>query len=60
MVLVKFINDTIVWPPESELFGFYKTGQTSSIETLEQSELYRKVVLLKLYYCNEIIFKKII
>lgn len=44
MVLVKFINDTIVWPPESELFGFYKTGQTSSIETLEQSELYRKVL----------------
>ncbi|KAK1126130.1 hypothetical protein K0M31_004771 [Melipona bicolor] len=42
MVLVKFINDTIVWPSESELFGFYKTGQTSLIETLEQSELYRK------------------
>ncbi|XP_060816697.1 palmitoyl-protein thioesterase 1-like isoform X3 [Bombus pascuorum] len=42
MVLVKFTNDTIVKPTETELFGFYKPGQGSLIQTLEQSDLYRK------------------
>lgn len=43
MVLVKFTNDTIVKPTETEMFGFYKPGQGSLIQTLEQSDLYREV-----------------
>ncbi|XP_076624517.1 palmitoyl-protein thioesterase 1 [Colletes latitarsis] len=42
MVLVKFTNDTIVWPKESEWFGFYTPGQATKIQTLEESDLYRK------------------
>ncbi|XP_068965810.1 palmitoyl-protein thioesterase 1 [Bombus flavifrons] len=42
MVLVKFTNDTIVKPTETEMFGFYKPGQGSLIQTLEQSDLYRE------------------
>ncbi|XP_071876548.1 palmitoyl-protein thioesterase 1 [Bombus fervidus] len=42
MVLVKFTNDTIVKPIETEMFGFYKPGQGSLIQTLEQSDLYRE------------------
>lgn len=43
MVLVKFSNDTIVSPPESEWFGFYKPGQTEKIQSLEETDLYRQV-----------------
>ncbi|XP_003399319.1 palmitoyl-protein thioesterase 1 [Bombus terrestris] len=42
MVLVKFTNDTIVNPTETEMFGFYKPGQGSLIQTLEQTDLYRE------------------
>ncbi|XP_043788149.1 palmitoyl-protein thioesterase 1 [Apis laboriosa] len=42
MVLVKFDNDTIVRPAETELFGFYKSGQERLIQTLEQSDFYHK------------------
>ncbi|XP_076181396.1 palmitoyl-protein thioesterase 1 isoform X2 [Ptiloglossa arizonensis] len=42
MVLVKFANDTIVRPVESEWFGFYKPGQGTLIQTLEQSDLYHQ------------------
>lgn len=45
MVLVKFDNDTIVRPAETELFGFYKPGQEKLIQTLEQSDFYHKVYL---------------
>ncbi|RZC35760.1 palmitoyl-protein thioesterase 1, partial [Asbolus verrucosus] len=39
-VLVKFENDTIVEPAETEWFGFYKPGQSEEIQTLKESTLY--------------------
>lgn len=42
MVLVKFANDTIVWPRETEWFGFYTPGQATEIQNLEESDLYRE------------------
>ncbi|XP_053994405.1 palmitoyl-protein thioesterase 1 [Hylaeus volcanicus] len=42
MVLVKFENDTIVWPRETEWFGFYTPGQATKIQNLEESDLYRE------------------
>ncbi|XP_029040194.1 palmitoyl-protein thioesterase 1 isoform X1 [Osmia bicornis bicornis] len=42
MVLIKFANDTIVWPRETEWFGFYKPGQATEIQTFEETDLYRK------------------
>ncbi|XP_015595501.1 palmitoyl-protein thioesterase 1 [Cephus cinctus] len=39
-VLVKFENDTMVQPRESEWFGFYKPGQAVELETLQESKLY--------------------
>ncbi|EFN65934.1 Palmitoyl-protein thioesterase 1 [Camponotus floridanus] len=40
LVLVKFENDTMVEPTESEWFGFYKPGQSKEIQTLQKSDLY--------------------
>ncbi|XP_057669447.1 palmitoyl-protein thioesterase 1 [Diorhabda carinulata] len=40
LVMVKFINDTMVQPVESEWFGFYKPGQAIETETLQESSLY--------------------
>jgi palmitoyl-protein thioesterase len=45
-VMVKFNNDTIVEPVETEWFGFYKPGQSSEVMTLQESELYVQVSLL--------------
>nr|XP_012139995.1 PREDICTED: palmitoyl-protein thioesterase 1 isoform X2 [Megachile rotundata] len=42
MVLIKFDNDTIVWPRETEWFGFYKPGQAKETQALEETDLYRK------------------
>ncbi|XP_032674292.1 palmitoyl-protein thioesterase 1 [Odontomachus brunneus] len=42
LVLVKFANDTMVEPVESEWFGFYKPGQAEEIQSLQQSELYQQ------------------
>ncbi|EFA11379.1 palmitoyl-protein thioesterase 1 [Tribolium castaneum] len=39
-VLVKFDNDTIVEPRETEWFGFYKPGQSSVIQNLKESPIY--------------------
>ncbi|XP_018563499.1 palmitoyl-protein thioesterase 1 [Anoplophora glabripennis] len=39
-VLVKFENDTMVQPVETEWFGFYKPGQSVKIETLKESALF--------------------
>lgn len=41
-VMVKFLNDSMVQPKESEWFGFYKPGQSKEIEPLQESELYLK------------------
>lgn len=39
-VLVKFEEDSIVQPRETEWFGFYEPGQSVHLITLEQSRLY--------------------
>jgi palmitoyl-protein thioesterase len=41
-VLVKFLNDTIVVPRDSEWFGFYADGQDSKLQALEESPLYQE------------------
>ncbi|XP_011343245.2 palmitoyl-protein thioesterase 1 [Ooceraea biroi] len=41
-VLVKFENDTMVDPAESEWFGFYKPGQAEEVQELQQSKLYQE------------------
>ena len=42
LVLVKFLNDTIVVPRDSEWFGFYADGQDSKLQALEESPLYQE------------------
>jgi len=44
-VMVKFMNDTVVIPRESEWFGYYTPGQDVEILPLEQSPLYINDVL---------------
>lgn len=41
-VLVKFLNDSVVDPVESEWFGFLKVGQAKEVETLQESVLYKE------------------
>ncbi|PSN48526.1 Palmitoyl-protein thioesterase 1 [Blattella germanica] len=41
-VMVKFNNDTMVEPVDSEWFGYYKPGQTEEMMTLQESDLYIK------------------
>ncbi len=43
VVLVKFENDTMVQPKESEWFGFYKEGQDKETYTLQESKIWTKV-----------------
>jgi len=42
-VFVKFENDTMVEPVESEWFGFYKPGQAEEVQKLQESKLYQEV-----------------
>ncbi|NP_001091368.1 palmitoyl-protein thioesterase 1 L homeolog precursor [Xenopus laevis] len=39
-VMVKFLNDTMVDPPDTEWFGFYKPGQSKETIRLQESSLY--------------------
>ncbi|KAM8884789.1 palmitoyl-protein thioesterase 1 [Synchiropus picturatus] len=39
-VLVKFLQDTVVDPVDTEWFGFLKAGQAKQTETLQESTLY--------------------
>ncbi|KAJ8273061.1 hypothetical protein GJAV_G00096930 [Gymnothorax javanicus] len=41
-VMVKFLQDTIVDPVDSEWFGFLKAGQAKETETLQESALYKE------------------
>lgn len=41
--MVRHRADEVVQPTESSWFGFYKDGQSSEIETLQESELYKSV-----------------
>lgn len=45
LVLVKFLEDTMVQPKESEWFGFYKPKQDKETYTLFESDLYNKDLL---------------
>ena len=40
-VMVKFMNDTIVTPVDTQWFGFYKPGQDVETQTLEESDLFK-------------------
>jgi palmitoyl-protein thioesterase len=42
LVLIKFLKDTMVVPPESEWFGFYAPGQAATIQQYNETELYQK------------------
>lgn len=42
-IMVKFEQDSMVQPRESEWFGFYKPGQAKEIEMLSQSRLFTEV-----------------
>lgn len=44
-VMVKFLNDTIVQPKESQWFEFYEPGQDQRILPLNQSKVYKNVSL---------------
>ena len=46
-VMVKFINDTIVQPKESQWFEFYKPGQDKEILPLKESAVYKQVCSFK-------------
>uniref|UniRef100_A0A8P4KHL1 Palmitoyl-protein thioesterase 1 n=1 Tax=Dicentrarchus labrax TaxID=13489 RepID=A0A8P4KHL1_DICLA len=41
-VMVKFLQDTVVDPVDTEWFGFLKTGQAKETETLQESVLYKE------------------
>ncbi|XP_069359085.1 palmitoyl-protein thioesterase 1 [Maniola hyperantus] len=41
-VMVKFNNDSIVQPKETEWFGFYAPGQAKKLISLQQSKLYKE------------------
>lgn len=42
-VMIKFDNDTMVEPVDSEWFGFYKPGQSVEVERLQESRIYTEV-----------------
>jgi palmitoyl-protein thioesterase len=42
-VMVKFNQDQMVVPRESEWFGFYKEGQDKELYEMEESVLYKNV-----------------
>ncbi|KAK2181183.1 hypothetical protein NP493_407g03063 [Ridgeia piscesae] len=44
-VMVKFLNDTMVEPKETEWFGFYRPGQAEKVVPLQQTALYQKDLL---------------
>ncbi|KAI8128107.1 Palmitoyl-protein thioesterase 1 [Lucilia cuprina] len=44
-VMVKFLNDTIVQPKESQWFEFYKPGQDKEILPLKESPVYEQLGL---------------
>ncbi|XP_063705214.1 palmitoyl-protein thioesterase 1 [Culicoides brevitarsis] len=42
LVLVKFLNDTIVVPRESEWFGFYRPGQDKEVVGMEETRVFKE------------------
>jgi len=41
-VMVRFTEDTMVQPIESEWFGYYTPGQDKDVQTLQQTPLYQE------------------
>lgn len=58
IVFVRFENDTMVQPVDSEWFGFYAPGQAKEVLTLRQSALYLedRLGLQKMDHDNKLIF----
>lgn len=56
LVLVKFNNDSVVVPRESEWFGFFNPGQDKTLYKMEESPLYTsdKIGLKVLNNCRKI------
>jgi len=42
LVLVQFMNDTMVQPRESQWFGFYKLGQDREVLNMRDTDLYKE------------------
>jgi len=42
LVLVKFLKDTMVVPPDSEWFGFYTPGQAVTMQQFNETDLYQQ------------------
>jgi len=42
MVMVKFLNDTVLVPSESEFFGFYQLGQDTKVVSMKETYLYQE------------------
>lgn len=42
-VMIKFENDSMVQPVDSEWFGFYKPGQSKETIPLQETDLYQQV-----------------
>uniref|UniRef100_A0A2I3GQY2 Palmitoyl-protein thioesterase 1 n=1 Tax=Nomascus leucogenys TaxID=61853 RepID=A0A2I3GQY2_NOMLE len=53
-VMVKFLNDSIVDPVDSEWFGFYRSGQAKETIPLQETSLYTQVTGRELE-CNGVI-----
>lgn len=58
LVMVKFNNDTIVQPRETEWFGFYEPGQATKIMTLQDSQIYLedRLGLKKMEQAGKLVF----
>ncbi|XP_051027357.1 palmitoyl-protein thioesterase 1 [Acomys russatus] len=41
-VMLKFLNDTMVDPVESQWFGFYRSGQAEEVNPLQKTTLYKE------------------
>ncbi|XP_067281837.1 palmitoyl-protein thioesterase 1 [Pseudorasbora parva] len=57
-VMVKFLQDTMVDPVDSEWFGFYKAGQGKELETLQESAIYTedRLGLAKMDSAGKLVF----
>ncbi|KAJ0003631.1 hypothetical protein NQD34_008729 [Periophthalmus magnuspinnatus] len=53
-VMVKFLQDSVVDPVDTEWFGFLKTGQAKETETLQESVLYKEASLTQKCYSFKI------
>ncbi|XP_017113347.1 palmitoyl-protein thioesterase 1 [Drosophila elegans] len=55
-VMVKFLNDTIVQPKESQWFQFYTSGQDKVIQPLNESKVYQNLRLMKMEKEGKLVF----